>query len=86
MDIDPITHLKLDEPMPSTKPGGRPAKHRETMFDLLGTMESGQGIEVNRGKRSLQYYVQRFRRVIEPSARFMIRGGSGKWSKIWRVQ
>jgi hypothetical protein len=85
MDIEPLTHRKIDEPVPSTKSAGRPAKHRETMFDLLGTMELGQGIEVNRAKRSLQYYVQRFKVVIEPSARFLIRGGE-KWSKVWRVK
>lgn len=86
MDVEPLTYRVNHEPIPTNIRSGRPAKDRDTMFDLLGTMEVGQSVEVNRAKRSIQYYVQRFRLTIEPGTQFLIRAGEGKWSKVWRVK
>jgi hypothetical protein len=85
MEADPLTYRQNDEPIPNFRTG-RPAKDRETMFDLLGTMEVGQSIQVNRSKRSIQYYVQRFRLTLAAESQFLIRRGEGKWTKVWRVK
>jgi hypothetical protein len=86
MDVEPIQYRTIDEPIPTLGRPGRPAINRYKMFDLLGTMDPGQAVEVNRAKRSVQYYVQRFRLTIAPDSQFIIRPGAAKWTKVWRVK
>jgi len=86
MEAEPLSYRIIDEPIPDRIPTGRPARDRETMFDLLGTMGVGQAIEVNRALRSVQYYVQRFRFSLDPGSQFVIRRATLRLTKIWRVK
>jgi hypothetical protein len=86
MDNEPLQYQVIDEPIPDVKRAGRPTTERDTLFLALGTMEPGQAIQVNRSKRSVQYYVQRFRLTIAQDCHYVIRAGEGKWTKVWRVK
>jgi len=86
--LAPITCTVVDAPIPAIVKKPRPVPpDRETMFDLLGTMQAGgSAIDVNRSRRSVQAYVLRFRRTILPESQFVLRGGSPGFTRIWRVK
>jgi hypothetical protein len=87
MDASPIICNIIDAPLPPKLPRGKPAHDRETMFDLLGTMEAGgTAIEVNRSKRSVQGYVHRFRVKLAPGAQYVIRDARPGWTRLWRTK
>jgi len=57
------------------------------MFDLLGTLESGGvAIDVNRSKRSVQGYIQRFRQKLGGDVRYVIRPARVGYTRIWRTK
>jgi hypothetical protein len=87
MELTPLQCVVIDAPLPALIPRHRPAVHKETMFTMLGTMEvGGKAVEVNRSKRAVQGYIQRFRLQIEAEAQFVIRDARSGWTAIWRVK
>ena len=86
MEPNPIIFSRIDAPLPEKAKAGRPSEQRDIMFDLLGTMEvGGSAIDVNRSKRSVQGYVQRFRAHVEEGARYVLRSQATGWTRIWRT-
>lgn len=87
MSAAPITFERVDAECPHQTRRGRPAVNRDTMFDLLGTMEpGGLAVDVNRAARSVQGYVHRYRVAHDREAQFVLREARPGWTRIWRVK
>ena len=87
MALTQIQAVVGKHPLPEPGRHGRPAVQKDTMFTLLGTMEvGGDTVDVNRSKRSVQGYIQRFRVQIDPSTQFVIRALQNGWTRVWRVK
>jgi hypothetical protein len=71
-----------DEPPPERKPG----VVRDDIFDLLGTLQPRECVEVDRNKRSVQNYIYKFRKLYGKDLAFRVRVSRYGWCKIWRVR
>ena len=76
-----------DHPLPAPIPAHRPAANKEAMFSVLGTMEpGGSTVDVNRSKRAVLGYIQRFRVQVLGTSQFVVRSIDSGRTRIWRVK
>jgi hypothetical protein len=87
--LDPHTRSNLeirvvDVPPPEPKLIG---SARDALFAALSRMKvGGEALELNRGLKSVQNYIYRFRVRHGRELRYIARGTGPGCSRVWRVQ
>ena len=83
--MDNLEVRSIEEQVPESGRKGRPCYARERMFAVIDAIKVGSPVQINRGVRSLQYYVQRYRVVRGEGHQFVLRGNE-RLTKVWRVK
>jgi hypothetical protein len=79
-----LTYTITALPLPDKKPQG---VVRRQIFQILGELEVGKCLEINRTLHSMQLYAFRYRKLVDPETRFILRKGpQPRTTRIWRVK